>query len=160
MESHFDMPANNWRDAIRLSWYQGGAMPRSPKPYVDLNKIGHGAMFKGTKGYVIADFTTRMILPFGDKADMTYYKRRSKDEVIPDMGHFQKEWSNACKGNLKTSCDFEYSGNLIETMLLGLVAYRVGKELNYDGVRGRVTNSDEANALLSRKYRSGWTLNG
>jgi predicted dehydrogenase len=160
MESHFDVPANNWRDAIRLSWYQGGAMPRSPKPYVDLNKIGHGAMFKGTKGFVIADFTTRVILPFGDDADMTYYKRRSKDEVIPDMGHFQKEWSNACKGNLKTSCDFEYSGNLIETMLLGLVAYRVGKKLNYDGVRGRVTNSDEANALLSRKYRPGWILNG
>ncbi|MHC4147775.1 MAG: Gfo/Idh/MocA family protein, partial [Planctomycetota bacterium] len=31
MEAHFDMPANDWRPAIRLGWYQGGAMPRSPK---------------------------------------------------------------------------------------------------------------------------------
>jgi len=160
MESHFDMPANDWRPAIRLSWYQGGAMPRSPKPYVDLEKIGHGAMFKGTKGFVIADFGSRLVLPFGDTADLTYYKRRSKDDVIPDIGHFQEEWIDACKGNLKTSCDFEYSCNLIETMLLGLVAYRVGKKIEYDGARGRVTNSEEANNLLSRQYRQGWTLNG
>jgi hypothetical protein len=45
-------------------------------------------------------------------------------------------------------------------MLLGLVAYRVGKKINYDGKNGRVTNSDKANSLLSKKYRPGWTLNG
>ena len=52
-ESHFEHPANDWRGPIRISWYQGGAMPQSPKPYVDLKKIDHGAMFKGSKGYVI-----------------------------------------------------------------------------------------------------------
>jgi hypothetical protein len=45
-------------------------------------------------------------------------------------------------------------------MLLGLVAYRAGKKIDYDGAAGKVTNSDEANALLSKKYREGWTLNG
>ncbi len=159
MESHFDMPANDWRGPIRVHWYQGGAMPRSPKGYVDLNKIGHGVMFKGTKGYVIADFTSRLVLPFGDDADFTYYNKRDKDEVIPDMGHFVVQWINACKTDLKTSCDFEYSGNAIEMMLLGHVAYRVGKKLKYDGAKG-LTDDAEANKLLSRKYRDGWTLNG
>lgn len=160
MESHFDLPANDWRPAVRVGWYQGGAMPRSPKDYVDLKKIGHGAMFKGSKGYVIADFDSRIVLPFGDDADMSYYNRREKDKILPPVGHFQKEWTNACKGNLKTSCDFDYGGTMIEMMLLGLVAYRVGKKLDYDPAAGRVKNSDEANALLSRKYREGWTLNG
>jgi hypothetical protein len=45
-------------------------------------------------------------------------------------------------------------------MLLGLVAYRVGKKISYDGKAGRVTDNPEANALLSRTYRKGWTLNG
>jgi hypothetical protein len=45
-------------------------------------------------------------------------------------------------------------------MLLGLVAYRVGKKIEYDGASGRVTNSAEGNALLRRRYRPGWTLNG
>ncbi len=160
LETHFDMPANDWRPAIRLGWYQGGTMPRTPKDWVDLNKIGHGAMFKGDQGFLIADFGSRLIIPWGNGADMSYYNRRDKDEMIPDLGHFQKEWTDACKGNLKTSCDFEYSGNLIETMLLGLVAYRAGVKLEYDPAAGRVTNDAKANEYLSRKYRPGWTLDG
>jgi hypothetical protein len=99
------------------------------------------------------------VLPFGDDADFTYYNKRDKDEVIPDIGHFVVQWINACKTDLKTSCDFEYSGNAIEMMLLGHVAYRVGKKLKYDGAKG-LTDDAEANKLLSRKYRDGWTLNG
>ena len=91
---------------------------------------------------------------------MSYYKPRPKDQVIAPMGNFQQEWIDACKGSLKTSCDLEYGGDKMEMMLLGLVAYRVGKELDYDGAAGRVTNSDEANELLHRTYRPGWVLNG
>jgi predicted dehydrogenase len=156
----FEHPANDWRPAIRVSWYQGGQMPESPAPYLDLKKIGHGAMFEGSKGTLVADFNTRVLLPARDKADMTYYKPRATADLIPPLGEFQKEWINACKGNLKTSCDFEYGGNLIEQMLLGLVAYRVGQKIGYDGAAGRVTDNPEANALLERKYRPGWTLNG
>ena len=135
-------------------------MPRSPKEYVDLNKIGHGAMFKGTEGFLIADFQSRVLLPFGDKADMYYYNRREKDEMIPDLGHFQKEWIDACKGDLKTSCDFDYNGRMTEMMMLGLVAYRAGEKIEYDPASGKVTNNAGANDFLSREYRTGWTLNG
>ncbi len=64
--------------------------------------------------------------------------------MLPPLGHFQKQWINACKGNLKTSGDFDYSGKMIEKMLLGLVAYRVGKKLEYDGATGKVTNDEAA----------------
>jgi predicted dehydrogenase len=160
LETHFDFPANSWRGPIKISWYQGGLMPRTPKEYVDLKKIDHGAMFKGTKGFLVCNFDSRIILPIGKETDMTYYKPRPKDKVLPAIGNFQKEWINGCKGNLKTSCDMEYSGNCIEMMLLGMVAYRVGKKLEYDGATGQVKNSPEANALLGKKYRQGWTLNG
>ena len=143
-------------------------MPESPRASIDLKKIGHGVMFEGMKGFLIADFTSRMLIPASDDSDMTYYKRRSSSDVIPPMGGagakraavFQREWIDACKGNLKTSCDFVYSGDLIEQMLLGLVAYRVGRKLEYNGATGRITNVAEANQLLKRKYRPGWTLNG
>jgi predicted dehydrogenase len=160
LKAVFKHPANNWRPAIDVIWYQGGAMPSSPREYVDLNKIGHGVLFKGSEGFLISSFDERLIIPFGDEADMTYYKRRGKDEVIEPMGDFQQEWIDACKGDLKTSCDLEYGGNMMEQLLLGLVSYRVGKKIEYDAVKGRVTNSAEANALLSRKYRPGWVLNG
>jgi len=159
MTSTFEHPANAWRDAITVKWFQGGDMPKSPIKYVDLNQIDHGVMFRGTNGYLIGDFDTRMLYPHGAKTDMTYYKPRAEKDVIPDMGHFQKQWLDACKGgDLNTACNFEYSANMIEQLILGLVAYRHGSKIEYDGATGRVTNSEKANELLKRPYRDGWTL--
>jgi hypothetical protein len=82
---------------------------------------------------------------------------------------FQDEWIAACKGqnskdkhgaSTKTHCDFDYSGTLMEQMLLGLVAHQAGKKLLYDPATGRITNAPEANDYLKRRYRAGWTLNG
>ncbi len=49
---------------------------------------------------------------------------------------------------------------MIEQMLLGLVAHRAEKRLEYDPATGRVTNANEANDYLKRTYRKGWPLNG
>ncbi|MCA9412686.1 MAG: Gfo/Idh/MocA family oxidoreductase [Candidatus Omnitrophica bacterium] len=160
LATKFDFPANDWRPAIKVHWWQGGMMPESPLPYVNLNDVGHGAMFVGDKGILVSHFDTRVLIPTGSDADMTYYQPRPKDKLIPAMGGFQQEWIDACKGDLKTSCDFKYACDLNEMMVLGLAAYRVGKKLDYDGAKGQVTNSTEGNDLLSREYREGWVLNG
>jgi predicted dehydrogenase len=160
LKAVFEHPANDWRPAVNVIWYQGGAMPTSPMEFVDLNKIGHGALFKGSKGFLVSSFDERIVIPYGDEANMTYYKPRPAAKLIAPMGDFQQEWIDACKSDLKTSCDFDYGGTLMEQMLLGLVAYRVGKKIEYDGKKGHVTNSPEANDLLRREYRPGWTLHG
>ncbi len=160
LETHFEVPSNHWRPGLKVSWYQGGAMPESPSPWVDLRKVGHGALFTGSQGHLVCDFDKRLVIPLGNRADMTYYKRRSEADVLPSMRGFQQEWFEACKGNRKTSCNFDYAGQLIEMMLLGLVAYRAGSRIEYDGASGRVTNNPAANEFLGRRYREGWTLNG
>lgn len=48
----------------------------------------------------------------------------------------------------------------LEQMLPGLVAYRAGTEIVFDGTTGRVINSDEANRLPDRTCRPGWILKG
>ena len=47
-------------------------------------------------------------------------------------------------------------------MMLGLVAYRVGEKLEYDGKAGHITNitAAENDLVYKRKYRDGWPLNG
>jgi predicted dehydrogenase len=154
----WEHPANAWRPGIRVMWHQGASIPTSPQRFIDLAKIGHGALFKGDKGFVIADFQNRILLPYGQGSDLTYYRPRKKEKVQPAIGHFQKEWVNACKGSLKTSCDFDYSGLLIEQQMLGLVAHRAGARIEYDGKAGKVTNRPEANAFLKKTYREGWKL--
>jgi hypothetical protein len=49
---------------------------------------------------------------------------------------------------------------MIETLMLGLVAHRAGKELTYDPVAGQITNDSAANSYLQKEYRKGWVLNG
>lgn len=162
LQSSYQFPANDWRGEIRVIWFQGGAMPKSPSNWIDLDKIGHGAMFKGDKGFIVADFGSRLLIPFGDTADLTYYKPRPKEKVLPDLGNFQKQWTEACKNGkpAETACNFKYSADMIETMCLGLVAFRAGGKLVYDGAAGKITNNAAANAFLSKPYREGWTMNG
>lgn len=156
------LPANDWRDQIRCTWFQGGAMPKTPLRWIDLNKIGHGVMFKGDKGFVITNFTKRLIIPDGKSGNMSYYKPRPEEDLTADLGNFQRDWIDACKnGNPSgTACNFEYSANMIENMCLGLAAFRAGTELEYDGDKGIITNNVEANQYLTKPYRKGWTLDG
>ena len=79
--------------------------------------------------------------------------------MCPPVGDFQEQWINACKSSdpTKTSCNFDYNGLMTEQMALGLVAYRVGKKLKYDGVKG-LTDDAAANKLLRREHRLGWPL--
>src|SRR5262245_27275488 len=106
-------------------------------------------MFEGKKGVLVADFRNRVLYPLGTRADLTYYKPRTQETALPAMGNFQKQWINACKSDLKTACDFEYSGNLIETVLVGMVAYKAGKKIKYDSATGTVPDDSEANAFIS-----------
>jgi len=155
----WDIPKNDWRDEVRVHWYQGGMMPNSPTKWLDLKKIGHGAMFKGSDGFIVSDFGARLIIPYGKAADMTYYKPRPKEKLIPPFGSFQGQWVNAAKGDKKTTCNFDYAGKMIEMMMLGLVAYRVGKKIDYNGATGKSSN-EEANKLMVRAKREGWKLDG
>ena len=158
MTAVFTIPPNDWRDTIRLAWYQGGPRPKSPNRAIDLAKIGHGVLFKGTKGVLISDFRNRILVPQGKDTDMTYYTPPHTGRA--PIGDLQQQFFNACKGDLKTDCNFDYAGRMIETLMLGLIAHRVDKELTYDWRSGQVTNHAEANAFIKKEYREGWVLHG
>jgi hypothetical protein len=84
---------------------------------------------------------------------------RPAAELTPPQEELPTEWLQACKGDLRTSCNFDTSGRLCEQMALALVAHRAGKKLRYDGRTGR-TDDAAANKYLTRQYREGWALDG
>jgi len=83
LKAIFDHPANSWRGPVKLVWYQGGLKPEAPKGFIDIDRIGNGALFEGSKGAILADFTSRIVIPNNDDGDFTYYKRRGKGELLP-----------------------------------------------------------------------------
>jgi hypothetical protein len=127
------------------------------KPTI-LNEIGitdwgAGTLFVGEKGMLLADYGRRRLFPEEKFAD---YK--VPEQTIPkSVGHHQ-EWINACKTGSPTTCNFDYSGPLAETVLLGTVVFRTGKKLDWDTVNMKATNYPEAEQYLRRDYRKGWEV--
>ena len=74
-----------------------------------------------------------------------------------DQGQ-KNEWIEAIRGGPKPLSNFEYASLLAETVLLGNVAIRSGKILEWDGPNLRVTNDKDANQFIRREYRKGWVV--
>ena len=64
----------------------------------------------------------------------------------------------ACKGEGTPGANFDYSGPLTEMVLLGNLAVRTRKYLEWDAANMRFSNHEEANRWLTRDYREGWKL--
>ena len=44
--------------------------------------------------------------------------------------------------------------------LLGMLSYKIGRSVDWDGKREHILNDPEANKLLSREYRKPWVYPG
>jgi predicted dehydrogenase len=137
---------------VRLTWYQGGRRP-SQVTRGEVPAWANGVLFVGTRGFLLADYGRHVLLPESQFADY----RRPAPSIPRSLGHHQ-EWIRACKTGSATTCPFDYSGALTESNLLGNVAYRTGRRLEWDPVNLHARNCREADRYLRKEYRRGWTL--
>ena len=110
-----------------------------------------GVLFIGEKGMLLTDYTRRLLLP------EEQFKGYAPPEptIAKSIGHY-KEWVEACKaGGGTTTCNFDYSGALTEAVLLGTVAYRCGKALEWDAANLKAKGAPEADRFLRHEYRKG-----
>jgi len=150
----WEFPERGKLPAVTVTWYDGSNRPFLPKELEPgRNLPGQGGLYYGEKGTIMAPHMggPRLI----PESKMKGFK------VAPflprGVNHYQ-EWIRACKGGPKPSANFDYSGPLSETILLGNVAARAGKKLFWDGPNFKVTNVPEAEKYLKREYREGWRL--
>ena len=119
----------------------------------DLTKWFNGILFVGDEGMLLADYGKRILLPEEKFKEFT-----PPPQTIPkSKGHY-REWTEAAKTDCKTLCNFEYSGSLVEHNLLGNVAFRAGKKLQWDPTQLKARNCPEADQFIRRDYREGWTI--
>jgi hypothetical protein len=72
-------------------------------------------------------------------------------------GHY-RDWIRACKGGDPACSNFSVAAPFVEWMLLGVIALRVEGKLEYDPVKMRFTNHQEANKYLKPTFRKGWSF--
>jgi predicted dehydrogenase len=152
----YDFPARGKMPPVKLTWYDGGLLPKRPEEMGDeqLNK-GGGALLIGNRGKLLHDTygLNPRLLP--KSLNTSVGKPQPKLPRIPGEQH-ELNWADAAKGKAAASCPFEYAARLTEVMLLGIVALRAGTKIRYDAENMRITNAIGANDYLTRLYRAGW----
>jgi predicted dehydrogenase len=157
-----DMPA------VKFTWYEGHKDGQKVLPPDDLVKImkatkqglkDSGSLMIGEKGMLYSpdDYGAAYVLLPSEK--FTDYKK--PEPTLPRIGGgddvMKKEWVEAIRGGPAAYSNFDIASHLTESMLLGDVAIRMtGKQLEYDGKIGKITNNAEAEKLIKTEYRTGW----
>ncbi len=152
MIAHFDFPARDKQPPVKLNWYNGGKRP-SYFAEGKVPKWGDGTLFVGTKGMLLADYSSYVLLPETDFKDYVPPK-----PTIPDSIGHHKEWIEACKHGTPTLCNFDYSGPLAETVLLGCLAYRTGATIEWDAKNLKAKGCPAADAIIHPEFRKGWHI--
>lgn len=146
---HFEFPARGDMPPLKLHWLSGGAEPPRPKE-LEADRTVSGDLFLGDNGVLMG----HRLVP---ETSMQQYGR--PPEVLPRSPGHDEEFIRACRGGPPAGSDFvAHSGPLTEACLLGNIALRTGRKLHWDGATCRFTNDEQANHLLRREYRDGWTL--
>jgi hypothetical protein len=142
--------------AVKFVWYEGGLMPPRPEGLEEDDQLGangNGILFIGDKGMITCGgWAGRPMLLPGSKDEA--YKRPAK--TLPRSKGHHRDWLGACKGGTPASANFQYGAALTEVGLLGLVALRVGKKIQWDAKAMKATNAPAAAALIKESYRPGW----
>ena len=151
----YEIPARGQLPPVKLTWHNGGRKP--PKDVM----LGYtltewGCLVSGSKGAIFSScpWNTRfLLLPQAQYAD-----HKGPVPTLPRSPGHHAEWIQACKGGPPPFSPFAIGGPLTELILLAHVAALAGRSIDYDPLAGKIVNCAEANPLLHREYRTGWTL--
>jgi predicted dehydrogenase len=152
---HF--PARGSMPAVKWTWYDGGMMPPVPADLEETRKLQeNGTLLIGSKATVMCDtyYDSVRIIP---EAKMKEMAPSLPPKTIPRVagGHFA-EWLRACKGGVAAGSNFEYASRLTESVLIGNVALRARRRIEWDSASMKVTNLPSANEFVTTHYRAGF----
>jgi hypothetical protein len=163
----YEFPAREDLPPATLTWYEGAKNGQRNLPEADVlmgeQVPDSGMIFIGEEGSILtpSDYgSEQVLLPRKKFAGFALPKatiERLGGTDVCDLNQKQ-EWIRAIMGGAAPLSNFDYAATMTEAMLLGNVAVRLGKTLEYEGETGTVTNVTEAAELIRGTYREGWEL--
>lgn len=160
----FEFPANDWRGAATLHWYDGGKLPAQSlfdgsESFAKKGLSSSGCLIVGSKGSIYSpnDYGAEFELLGGaEKKDVDYDR---------SPGHF-REFAMAIKTGKEAKSNFpNYAGPLTETILLGNLAVfaaaeadKPGEKINWNAKDMKVLGTDEYNWMVKPDFKNGYTM--
>jgi Oxidoreductase family, C-terminal alpha/beta domain/Oxidoreductase family, NAD-binding Rossmann fold len=154
----FKFPQQASLPAFDLYWYDGGMRPRVPEEMEAEGRTleREGMLFVGDKGKILAGFRCESPQLLPESRMRSYLQGQPLPKEVVD--HNQNIWIDAFRAKTESPGSFLLAGPISETILLGGVALRAGKRVDYDSENMKITNDQQANKYLVREYRKGWEL--
>jgi len=154
----YHFPARGEMPPVTMKWYDGGKLPPRPEELGEGKNLDkNGILFVGEKGKMVCPGWSGepTLLP---ESRMKEYPKPAK-KLPRSVGHRQ-EWIDACKKNDPKGAlaGFDYSGPFTEALLVGNLAVRLGKRIEWDSKSMKTANAPEADALINKRYREGWAV--
>lgn len=115
---------------------------------------GYGIMFHGTNGTLFVDRSVLKLMP---EKGSSLEPLELKNEGNDGSKHIAN-FLDSVKSREKPICDIEIGHRSSSTAMLGNVAYRLGRQIQWDGEREVAVDLPEAEALLISEYRTPWAL--
>jgi len=150
----YEFEAREKLPPVIMKWYTGYSRPDVELPK-GINVPSTGQLFVGDKGMLLSAHTSGLValLPQEDFKD----KKLPASFIPKSIGH-HKEFVQACKGEGKTGCLFDYTGALTESVLLAHIGLMVGKKFKWDTKALKSPDCSAVQDHLRRDYRKGWTI--
>lgn len=154
----WEFPAHGAQPPFKFFWYDGGhTAPQSLFPGKEYQD--NGIILVGSKDtFYTPGYNGGGIF----KSGATIQSFKEVPETFPkspnwDRCHYE-EWIEACKGGPRAYSNFDTAGAVTEVLLLGQLALRTGRTLEWDAQNLRVSNFKDANRFVKTKYRKGWEI--
>ncbi len=125
-------------------------------PY-GMHGVDSGNAFYGTKGYMIFSRRGFFRTYLGKKEEPGPKSGQAGRVGAPIPSHMQN-FINCIRSRKPTKADVEIAHRTCALIHLGEIAYRTRAVLEFDPKTEKITNSKEANAMLSKKYREPYGL--
>jgi hypothetical protein len=155
-----EFPAKGDRGPVRFVWYDGGKMP--PADLAREKELPkNGSILVGDKDtlFVPNSWGGGKFVSGAKAEDFKSIPERLPKPVGKDFEHYHhEEWIEACKGGPASYSNFDYAAPMTEALLVGNLAVRLGKKIEWDASAMKAKNLPEADALIRPEYRKGWTL--
>ena len=134
----YEFPARGEMPPCTLTWYDSGQKPPRPAEMEAAELDDNGVLFIGDKGKIICGCLRRQTAPACRSRAWPITSGRPKPLPRVPGNSPHQDWIRACKGGPAACSNFDISGPFTEWVLLGNVAIRLGKKLQWDSEHLRV----------------------